>query len=109
MSIQRVRGQSQRSDLSRLAAEFGRIAASIGGRQSADAVVEIVRATQVLCATASRSSSDDLSALLTNVQTALETWRAVWPRLGARAEFRQAVAREAGLWSRRLAELAKQA
>lgn len=88
--------------MNRLVAEFRRIAASIEGRHSADAIVEIVRATQVLCATAAQASSGDLNALLTNVQTALETWARVWSRLGSQQEFRQAVMREAKLWANRL-------
>ena len=105
MSTPRVRDPSHTSELSRLAAEFGRIAASIEGRQPADAVIKIVRATQVVCATASRSSSGDVRTLLTNVQTALETWATVWPRLGSQQEFRQAVVREAKLWVNKLRTL----
>ena len=101
-----MRGQPHSGDVTRLADEFGRLAASIEGRQSADAVVEIVRATQVLCATASKASSGDLGVLLKNVQTALETWARVWPRLGSQPEFRQAVTREARLWEKKLRTLA---
>jgi hypothetical protein len=37
-----------------------------------------------------------------DLRTVLTTWRDVWARMGRRPEFRQAVAREAGLWARRL-------
>jgi hypothetical protein len=40
----------------------------------------------------------------TDLRTVLATWRDVWPRMGARPEFRQAVAREARLWAKRLRE-----
>jgi len=40
---------------------------------------------------------------LMHVQEALRAWAHVWARLGGQAEFRAAVAREARLWSRRLA------
>ena len=101
-----MREQPHRGDVTRLADAFGRLADSIEGRQPADAVVEIVCATQTLCATASRASSADLGVLLTNVQTALETWATVWPRLGSQPEFRQAVTREARLWEKKLRTLA---
>lgn len=92
--------------MTRLAAEFGRLAASVERRQPGEDVVEIVRATQALCAAASRSSPSGVRTLLTNVQTALETWATVWPRLGAQREFRQAVTREARLWEKKLRTLA---
>ena len=44
----------------------------------------------------------DQQRLFQNVHTVVSTWREVWPRMGARREFRQAVAREARLWARRL-------
>ena len=106
MSAPRVHGQPHSGDMAHLADEFGRLAASIEGRQSADAIIEIVRATQAACATASRTLSGDVGALLTNVQTALETWATVWPRLGSQPEFRQAVTREARLWANKLHALA---
>jgi hypothetical protein len=49
--------------------------------------------------------SQERRALLAHVQTAAQTWREVWPRLGGQREFRHAVAREARLWSKRLLEL----
>jgi len=92
--------------LSRLAAAFGRIASSIEERQPEGAVGKALHTTQVLCtAAASGAPSTEIKALLTNVQRALETWRTVWPRLGGQREFRQAVAREANLWARKLSEL----
>ena len=106
MSAQRVHGQPHSGDVTQLAEEFGRLAASIEGRQSADAIREIVRTTKAMCATASRTSSGDMGVLLTNVQTALETWARVWPRLGSQPEFRQAVTREARLWEKTLRTLA---
>ncbi len=36
------------------------------------------------------------------LQTVLETWQQVWPRLASQSEFRQAVAREARRWAERL-------
>lgn len=96
--------------LERIAEEFGRIAAAIEARQPDTVVADALNTTHALCAAAaSGARSAEARELLTNVQTALETWRTVWPRLGAQREFRQAVAREADLWSRRLQALAQQA
>lgn len=48
----------------------------------------------------------ELARILDNVKTALDTWQRVWPRLGRDREFRLAIAREARLWAKRIAELA---
>ena len=54
--------------------------------------------------TASTGASAGAKPLLGQMQQALETWSAVWPRLGSQREFRQAVAREAHLWAKRFEE-----
>jgi len=54
-------------------------------------------------------ATEELASLLPKLRTTFQAWREVWPRMGSRREFRQAVAREAGLWSRRLTALAKPA
>jgi len=93
--------------LTRLEAQFGRIAAAIEARQSDRVVTEALQDTQAVCAeAASCARPSQVRTLLTNVQTALETWQSVWPRLSTQKEFRQAVAREAHLWARKLGELA---
>ena len=43
---------------------------------------------------------------LRQAATAADAWQQVWSRLGADREFRLAVAREARLWAKRLAEQA---
>ena len=92
-------------DHGRLEAQFQRIADAIEQRQSDRLVTEAVQAAQALCAeTAAHASDAAARTLFTNVQTALETWQAVWPRLGAQKEFRHAVAREAALWARKLGQ-----
>ena len=92
-------------DNGRLEAQFQRIADAIEQRQPNQLVTEAFRAAQALCAEVTVHEPDAAArTLLTNVQTALETWQAVWPRLGAQQEFRQAVAREAGLWARKLGQ-----
>ena len=90
----------------RLEAQFQRIVDAIEQRQSDQLVTETLETARALCAeTATHASDAAARTLFTNVRTALETWQAVWPRLGAQKEFRQAVAREAGLWARKLGEL----
>lgn len=90
-----------------LDAQFKRIADAIEQRQPDSHVVEALTAAHALCVTAAaHAQTAQIRTVLTNVQTALDTWRTVWPRLGTRTEFRQAVAREAGLWARKLGELA---
>ena len=45
-----------------------------------------------------------LTQILAQVETATTTWQQVWPRVGGDREFQLAVAREARLWAKRLAE-----
>lgn len=92
-------------DNGRLEAQFQRIADAIEQRQSDRLVTETFETARTLCAEAVAHAPAGASrTLLTNVQTALETWHTVWPRLGAQKEFRQAVAREAALWARKLGQ-----
>ena len=91
----------------RLETQFQRIADAVEQRQSDRVVTEALKAAHALCAEAAAQAQGAAArTLFTNVQTALETWQTVWPRLGRQREFRQAVTREAGLWSRKLGELA---
>ena len=92
-------------DHGRLEAQFQRIADAIEQRASDRLVTETLETARALCAeTAAQTSDAAARTLFTNVRTALETWHTVWPRLGAQKEFRQAVAREAGLWARKLGQ-----
>lgn len=87
--------------------QFKRIADAIEQRQSDSRVIEALTATHALCVTAAaHAQTAQTRTVLTNVQTALETWQTVWPRLSRQREFRQAVAREANLWARKLGALA---
>ena len=96
--------------LQQIASSFGRVAACITQRQPPAHLAEALAQSQALCQWAAPvEGSTEGKALLTNLQAALETWQQVWPRLGARKEFRLAVAREAGLWSRRLQAMAADA
>jgi len=94
----------------RLAEHLVAVAEGATARTSDEDIVTRLTQAERLCEqVAAEDASTALQALVSNVRTALQTWQAVWPRLGGQREFRQAVAREAGLWSRRLTALAKQA
>ena len=92
--------------LERIAAQFARIAACVEERRDDAELADTLRETRALCEWAAQPPSAS-AELFTNLTTALETWRTVWPRLGRQPEFRQAVAREAGRWARHVAALAK--
>jgi hypothetical protein len=89
----------------RLAEGFAAIAAGIEARQSDASLTELFTQTHVLCEEViARESQADAKALAGNVQLAVRTWQQVWPRLGGQTPFRQAVSREARMWSKRLLE-----
>ena len=94
--------------LRRIAVNVAQIASCVTQRTSAAKLMAVLKETQTFCewAVAGKSTAE-VTSLLPQLKTALSTWQQVWPRLGAQGEFRQAVAREAGLWSRRLEALAK--
>ena len=88
--------------LPRVAERFRQLAAEIRARQ-ADGVLDVVfEEAKALCDDAARNTAGETQTLLTQLSTAVSTWRQVWPRLGRQVEFRAAVAREAEGWSARL-------
>ena len=93
--------------LDRIADRFAQIAIVINERKPEAALSAMLEETHTLCQGAAAEGSGDIASLLSNLTKALETWRQVWPRLGAQQEFRLAVAREATLWSKRLHALTK--
>ena len=93
--------------LAQIAEGFTSIASCVEHRKPDAALMKALEETRTLCAWVAPESSGTIRTLLTNVQTALSTWQQVWPRMGSQREFRQAVAREANLWSRRLQALVK--
>lgn len=87
----------------RVAGQFAAVAACVEGRRSDDEVLRALSDAQSVCdQLAAAEGSATTTQLLQNVKTVFETWRQVWPRLGSQHEFRQAVAREARLWAKRL-------
>ncbi len=94
---------SPEADLEPLAQQFSVVAACIQERRrDADVTDAIDRAASLAQELSRTVKADRAQALSSNLKTALETWRTVWPRMGKRQEFRLAVAREAALWARRL-------
>ena len=98
--------QPLREQVAQIAGHFGQVASSIRTNEPAEAVTRLCGEAQQRCEWAVAQSRGELQRLLLNVQTALRTWREVWPRLGHQQEFRAAVSREAERWSKRLQVLA---
>ena len=91
-----------------VAAQFGALAASIRQCKPDAAVIALLDALHGLCEQTAARVTGEARTLLSNLTTALRTWQDVWPRLGTQPEFRGAVVREAELWSKRLAAMAKE-
>lgn len=84
---------------------FSTLAESVERNHSKEIILEAINRTEASCRhLAAHADSAQTRKLCANIQTALNTWKAVWPRLGQQPEFRLAVAREARLWSRRFEE-----
>lgn len=84
-----------------VAANFEQIASSIEAAQSPAAMCALLEQTMAWCRQpAGRVGQAEM--LLSNLATALQAWRQVWPRMGTDREFRLAVAREARRWSTQL-------
>ena len=110
---ERVAGKSSLPEgsahaLVRVAERFADIASCVNEQRGDAAVKTAIEEAAACCQAATEGRGDEVRALLTNLTTALQTWREVWPRIGKQPGFRLAVAREAGLWSKRLQEHARQ-
>jgi hypothetical protein len=89
----------------RLAQGFLDIAGDIEAGRPDAALCQRLQRARTLCGQAAAGERDaSRRELLGHLQTALSTWQQVWPRLGGQQPFRLAVAREARLWAKRLAE-----
>lgn len=90
------------TDKTVIAGHFSALAESIERQHSNEAVLEAIAHTQASCKDlAEHAESKEIKRLCGNIQTALSTWKEVWPRLSRQPEFRLAVVREARLWSKR--------
>ena len=94
--------------LDRLSADFAAIASWIAERRPEAALSTMFTDTETRCRWTADTSAEPVRSLLINLTQPLQTWRQVWSRLGEQPEFRQAVIREAELWSRRLHALKRE-
>ncbi|MBI3087847.1 MAG: hypothetical protein HYY91_03065 [Candidatus Omnitrophica bacterium] len=83
---------------------LARLAVSIEQGQPTGFVQHVLADAQAQCEQAAVKAPADLKMLLANFMDALRAWYNVWPTMGARPEFRQAVSREARQWSHRVLE-----
>jgi len=89
----------------RIAEHFAAIATCIEEDRPDAFLMEVLAQTQALCEEAiAHEPRADAKTLAGNVQLAVRTWQQVWPRLGSQGPFRQAVVREARMWSKRFLE-----
>jgi len=89
-----------------LAAVLEELAQAIESRRGDETVVRLLKDAHPACQQAAKAASGEPKTHLTNFLQALETWHRVWPQMGARPEFRQAVVREARAWANRVRTLA---
>jgi len=81
------------------------LASGIEASQPDPTIMALLEHARASCHDAVETTrADALKQILAQVATATQTWQQVWPRLGGDREFRLAVAREARLWAKRLAE-----
>lgn len=80
------------------------LAVAIEMKQPTSPVQRLLVDAQAQCEQAAVQAPAEMKILLMNFMDALRTWDNVWPVMGARPEFRQAVAREARQWSKRILE-----
>ena len=87
-----------------LAEQLLALASAIDARRPDADIAALLQQVSRLCERASAAErSAAVRETLTRVQRATQAWQQVWHRLSEDREFRLAVAREARLWSRRLA------
>jgi hypothetical protein len=92
-----------------ISAGFVSVAGMIERRaEDGDVTAEMARIRQLCEWAVEAGAPKEAGSLLAHLQTALGAWHDVWPRLGRQADFRRAVTREAGLWSRRLTDATQQ-
>ena len=88
-----------------LAGLLEQLAQAVESRRGDEAVVVLLKEAHPACQDAAQHACGEPKTQLTNFLQALETWHRVWPQMGARPEFRQAVVREARAWANRVRTL----
>lgn len=81
----------------RVAARLIELSDAIEARRPDAAIIQALAQARARCA------GEPALKALRELPTVLEAWQRVWPRLGARQDFRLAVAREARVWAEQLA------
>ena len=85
--------------VARVAALLLRLADAIEQDRQDAVILEALRQAR-----AARSANGPAaSEAFRRVDTVLDTWQQVWPRMGGQRDFRMAVAREARRWAKELA------
>lgn len=85
----------------RISDQFLRIAQAAEAKPGAEILMLLTTARQ-RCLEQAAHQPTATRALLEDLAHRLQVWSEVWPRLGKDAGFRQAVAREARLWSQKI-------
>ena len=99
-------GHATMSAVTRLTTQLGSITAAIEGGKSDTAITALLTELQRTCEEWTvQPSSASAKQWVSNLQTVIQTWKEIWPRMGGQREFRLAVARETRLWSQRLPTL----
>lgn len=89
-----------------IAEQFVEVADLVEKHATPQAIEKLLARLRTDCESAAAGAgSKAAKETLAHVQQALDTWKSVWPRLGAQKEFRAAVVREARAWSNRLKDL----
>ena len=89
--------------MERLVAQLEALGSAVEAQQSHERIDALLHQTEAVCRNAEGlETREEPRRLLAQLRPALQTWRDVWPRLGAQREFRLAIAREAHGWSKRL-------
>ena len=85
-----------------LASLLEALAQAVESRRGHDVIARLLTDTHAACQDAAARASGEAKTHLTNFLQALETWHRLWPQMGARPEFQQAVVREARAWANRV-------
>lgn len=88
-----------------LASLLEQVAQAIESRRGDDAITRLLQDAHAACRDATKHATGEPKMHLTNFLQALDTWHRLWLQMGARPEFRQAVAREAHAWANRVRAL----
>jgi len=101
----RYQRETPTAQLGHLASNLNRIALLLERPQEQQTLLQVVKESEHFTEWTAAHWPFEIQELLVQVQVRLAMWHRVWPRLGARREFRLAVARDAQEWANRLLKL----